>query len=89
MRTGRNGLSRKDRVSGTGVKRLSRLDGPVKWANRPILGQPYGVMWAHGKDGSDIILKTDVSWRTISGVVINTPWGAVWIYVRNWGTRWV
>lgn len=67
------------------MKRDHRLDGPVKWSNRPILGRRYGVMWVHGKNGCDVILKADVSWKTISGIVINTSKGALWLYFRNWG----
>lgn len=63
---------------------MNRLDGPIKWTRRPILSVPYGVGIAHGKDGRSTIRKTDVSWRTISGVVINTKWGATWLYFRNW-----
>lgn len=65
-------------------KKLGRY-GPVFWSNKSILGaKRYGLMWAHGKDGCTTVRKVDVSWRTISGVAVNTPWGAVWIYVRNW-----
>jgi len=61
-----------------------RLDGPLKWSRRPIRGARYGLHWAHGKRGSSVMLRDEVSWRSISGVLVNTPRGAAWIYFRNW-----
>lgn len=66
------------------MRKINRLDGPIKWSNRRILGSRLGLMLVYGKDGRNLILKTDVSWRAISGVVVNTPRGALWLYFRNW-----
>ncbi len=52
-------------------------------SGRPILGVRYGIHWAHGKQGSSVVLKTEANWKTISGIVINTKWGALWLYFRN------
>lgn len=67
--------------------RLTGYDRPIYVHHRPILGGTYGLHWAHAGPGGLPCLRVEVSWRTISGVLLNTPWFAVWVYFRRW-KRW-
>jgi hypothetical protein len=52
-------------------------------------GKPYimlrlGVGPIYAEKGGGLVLKTDVSWKKLSGLWINTPKGCVWIYLRRY-----
>ena len=51
---------------------------------RPSRLSRYGPRLAHAHPGAGPVLKTEVSWRTVSGIYLNTPWGQAWLYFRNW-----
>lgn len=65
---------------------LHGYNQPVVWSDRPILGTRYGIGWAHAAPGGGPALRTETSRKTISGIWINTPRGAVWLYFRRWGS---
>jgi hypothetical protein len=50
---------------------------------RSMLCAPYGVGWSYAEANGGCVLKTEVSWRKINGVCINTPWWACWLLFRR------
>lgn len=57
---------------------------PLVLTTRPLIGVRYGVHLGHAPKGGGVMLKTEVSWRSVSGLVINTSRGAVFLYIRRW-----
>lgn len=41
----------------------------------------FGVVYAEKNGG--LVLKTETSWKKISGFVLNTPKGCLWFYFRR------
>ncbi len=41
-----------------------------------------GIGLAHANRDGGPVLRDQVSWRTIAGIWINTPWGCVWVKSR-------
>jgi hypothetical protein len=53
-------------------------------------GKPYlmlrlGIGPIYAEKNGGLVLKTEVYWKKISGVWINTKWGCVWIKFRRHG----
>lgn len=65
------------------AERMKRKRKKVITSGRPILGARYGLHWAHAAPGGGPVLRNEASWRTISGLLVNTPRGAVWLFFRR------
>lgn len=57
---------------------------PVIVSDRPVLAARYGLHWVHARPDGGPCLRDQVSWRTVAGVMVNTPRGAVWLHFRRW-----
>ena len=57
---------------------------PLVTTKRPLISCGFGLHWAHAAPDGGPTLKTESSWRTVSGVIANTPRGAVFVYFRRW-----
>jgi hypothetical protein len=44
---------------------------------------PLGVGLIYAEEGGGLVLKTEVTWKKISGFVINTNKGCIWIKFRR------
>ena len=55
--------------------------------NRPSLGVGLGVHFCHAHKGGYAVLIRDSSWKTVNGILLNTPRGAVWLMFRRWRTK--
>ena len=64
--------------------RVRGFGTPIQISDRPVLGMRYGIHAAYAEPGAYACLKVNTGWRTLSGFSINTPWGSVWVYLRNW-----
>jgi hypothetical protein len=42
-----------------------------------------GIHWAHNAPGGRLLLKTQISWRTISGIILRAGSLVVWLYFRR------
>jgi len=51
---------------------------------RPILSARYGVHWSYANAKGGAVLKTETTWGNVAGVLIHTPWVAVWLHFRRW-----
>lgn len=40
-------------------------------------------VWSHAGPGGVLLLKSEVSWRNINGIAINTLWFAAWLRFRR------
>lgn len=59
---------------------------PVVTTTRPLLGGRYGLHWLHARPGGGPCLRDQTSWRTISGIIVNTAWGSAFLHFRRWRT---
>ena len=50
--------------------------------NRNLLVEP-GFHWLHSGNGGSAVLKTDVSWRNIAGIIIATESSVTFVYFRR------
>lgn len=60
---------------------------PVVVHDRPILGARYGVHWNYAPPDGSACRRDEATPRNISGIVINTPKGAIWLFFRRWKYR--
>lgn len=51
--------------------------------DRPYIMMRRGIVPLYAGPGGQLLLKWDVSWRSLSGIAINTRWGCWWIYFRR------
>lgn len=49
---------------------------------RYIMAPSWGFIQAEKNGG--LVLKTEKTWKKISGIFINTNRGCYWIYFRRW-----
>lgn len=43
---------------------------------------PLGPGLAHARADGGPVLRSEVGWRTVAGIYLNTPWGCVWVMTR-------
>lgn len=58
--------------------------GRVWDANRRRLRIYRPIQLFHAGPGGDLVLKGEASWRTVSGLLVNTRFGHVWFMFRRW-----
>ncbi len=44
---------------------------------------PLGIGPIYAEQDGGLVLKTEVTWKKISGIVINTKWGCLWLKFRR------
>lgn len=55
--------------------------GAIVWFSYNSLN-PSGIWWVHGNPGGGPVLKVDVSWRNINGILIRTRNSQTFIHFR-------
>lgn len=49
----------------------------------PYIMIPLGFGPIYAEKNGRAVLKTEVSWKKLSGIVLNTKWGCVWFQFRR------
>lgn len=65
-------------------KRLYGWGRPVQFFPKAGRFAPYGIRLAYALPGAGAVPRLECNWRTASGMYVNTPWGQLFIFFRNW-----
>ncbi len=49
---------------------------------RPCRTLPLGIGFTHATRDGGPVLRGQSSWRTVTGIWINTRWGCLWVTTR-------